>query len=251
MCARRALRFLNIAPHACTPPPASLPQLLYNLPPFAQLAGLSRLSALHYAVYAGGDAPGGLPAGDCQLSMRHLAVEERLLQESRLWIEDAPALERLLIKWWVCGCANIGALVEVMPGLEGSAALHAWDCRVIYGCTACRRRHLWVRRSGCSSVGLTTAPLPPFTRPLPPLRYVYPDCRAPGGRDFGDAKWDWLWRWAATHAPLRALCFDLGEGDEPTGLEAAAQRLRACRPTVRVEHCRFHAAWQELAAEWP
>ncbi|KAL4422929.1 hypothetical protein ABPG75_009126 [Micractinium tetrahymenae] len=145
-------------------------QLLYNLPPFAQLAGLGSLRALHYAVYAGGDAPGGLPPGACQLSVRHLAVEERLLHESRAWIEGVAALERLLVKW-----------------------------------------------------------------------YVYPDCRAPGGRDFGAAKWDWLWAWAEAHAPLRTLRFDLGEGDEPAGLEAVSQRLQACRPglSMKLRHGAF------------
>ncbi len=86
--------------------------------------------------------------------------------------------------------------------------------------------------------------------PLHPRRYVYPDCRAPGGRNLGAPNWDWLWAWAAAHAPLRTLCFDLGEEDEPAGLMAVAQRLQACRPGLRVERCRFAMAWKELGADW-
>lgn len=212
---------------------------MYNLPPFAQLAGLGSLRALHYAVYAGGDAPGGLPPGACQLSVQHLAVEERLLHESRAWVEGAAALERLLIKWWV-------------PEQGGLCYVGRWRRKGV--------QPSWGMREGpLSTIGPPTlgAPLLPPSctvgtcHGLPTLcRYIYPDCRAPGGRDLGAPKWGWLWAWAAAHAPLRTLCFDLGEGDELAGLEAAAQRLRACRPELRLERCRFSTAWQEPAAEW-
>ena len=65
---------------------------------------------------------------------------------------------------------------------------------------------------------------------------------APGGRDFGAAKWCWFWRWAAQHTSLRTLTFDVG-GDEvpaPSGWEAALAALLAARPAgLHAGQCDF------------
>lgn len=72
---------------------------LYNEPPPAQLASLRHLRRLHFAIYGSEPAAGDLPCGPWQSSLRELALEEPLLQESLAFLQGAAELERLDIKW--------------------------------------------------------------------------------------------------------------------------------------------------------
>lgn len=145
-----------------------------------------RLQRLHYAVYAGGECPGGLPdawqpgagqqggssSGGGGGGLRWLALEERLLHASRGWLEGAggAGLDELHVKWT-----------------------------------------------------------------------PWPDMRLPGGRDFGQPRWAWFWRWAAKHTALHALTFDVGGDDvpQPAGWEDARAALAAARPGLAVSMSDF------------